>query len=78
MWVTLRAEGKLEKSRVILAVGGRTHLQYLPLTIAERLGYFSAEGLDIEVLDLATGLRSQQAVLEGAADVACGGFDGPG
>ncbi len=73
---TLRAEGKLEKSRVILAVGGRTHLQYLPLTIAERLGYFNAEGLDIEVLDLATGLRSQQAVLEGAADVACSGFDG--
>ncbi len=73
---SLRAETKLEKSRVILAVGGRTQLQYLPLTIAERLGYFSAEGLDIEVLDLATGLRSQQAVLEGAADVACGGFDG--
>lgn len=72
----LRAEGKPEKSRVILAVAGRTHLQYLPLTIAERLGYFNAEGLDIEVLDLAADLRLQQAVLEGAADVACGGFDG--
>ena len=72
----LRAESKLEKSRVILAVGGRTHLQFLPLTIADRLGFFSAEGLDIEVLDLATGVRSQQAVLEGAADVACGGFEG--
>jgi len=72
----VRAEGKPEKSRVILAVGGRTQLQYLPLTIADRLGFFSAEGLDIEVLDLATGVRSQQAVLEGAADVACGGFEG--
>lgn len=72
----LRAEGKPEKSRVILAVGGRAHLQYLPLTIAERLGFFSAEGLDIEVLDLATSVRSQQALIEGAADVACGGFEG--
>ncbi len=72
----LHAQGKPEKSRVILTVGGRTQLQFLPLTIAERLGYFSAEGLDIEVLDLATNARSKQALLEGAADVACGGFEG--
>jgi NitT/TauT family transport system substrate-binding protein len=72
----LRAEGKAEKSRVILALGGRIQLQYLPLTIADRLGFFNAEGLDIEVLDLGTGVRSQQAVLEGAADVACSGFEG--
>ena len=72
----LRAEVKLEKSRVILSVGGKTALQYLPLTLADRLGYFVAEGLDIEMLDLGTGARAQQAVLEGAADVACGGFDG--
>lgn len=72
----LRAQARLEKSRVILAVGGRTALHYLPLTLADRLGYFVAEGLDIEVLDLGTGARAQQAVLEGAADVACCGFDG--
>lgn len=72
----LRAQVKLDKPRVILAVGGRASLQYLPLTIAERLGYFVAEGLDIEMLDLGTGARTQQALLEGAADVACGGFDG--
>jgi NitT/TauT family transport system substrate-binding protein len=73
---SLRAEVKLEKSRVILAVGGKTALHYLPLTLADRLGYFVAEGLDIEVLDLGTGARARQAMLEGAADVACGGFDG--
>ena len=71
----LRAEVKLERSRVILAVGGKTALHYLPLTLADRLGYFAAEGLDIEVLDLGNGGRAQDAVLEGAADVACGGFD---
>lgn len=72
---SVRAETRLEKSRVILAVGGKTALHHLPLTLADRLGYFVAEGLDIEVLDLGSGARAQQAVLEGAADVACGGFD---
>ncbi len=72
----LRAEAKLERSRVILALNGKTSLHLLPLTVAERLGYFGAEGLDIEVLDLGIGGRAQQALLEGAADVACGGFAG--
>jgi NitT/TauT family transport system substrate-binding protein len=72
----LLADDKPEKSRVILAVGGKTSLQYLPLAIADRLGYFAAEGLDIEMLDLGNAARTQQALLEGAADVACAGFDG--
>lgn len=70
-----RAEGRPERQRVIVAVAGQTSLQYLPLTIARRLGYFTAAGIDIELLDLANGMRAQRAVLEGAADVACGGFD---
>lgn len=72
----LLADDRPEKSRVILALGGKTSLQYLPLAIADRLGYFAAEGLDVEMLDLGTASRTQQAVLEGAADVACAGFDG--
>jgi len=71
-----QAQGKPEKSRLIVAVGDRTSLQQLPLTIAERLGFFAGEGLDIEILDLGNGQRAQQAVMEGAADVACGAFTG--
>jgi len=71
-----QAQTKPEKTRVILAVGGRAALQYLPLTLADRLGYFQAEGLDIEWLDVGSGARTQQALLEGAADVACGSFHG--
>lgn len=71
----VHAQGKLERPRLVMAVGARMSLQHLPLTIAERLGYYAAEGLEVEVLDLGTGVRAQQAVLEGAADVACGAFD---
>jgi len=36
-----------EKSKVAVGVGGKTLFYYLPLTIAERNGYFKAEGLDV-------------------------------
>src|SRR5476651_869620 len=37
------AQGALEKPKVHIAVGGKNGLYYLPLTIAERLGYFKDE-----------------------------------
>lgn len=73
--VVARAQVKPEKSRLVLAVGARMSLQHLPLTVAERLGFFGAEGLEVEVLDLGTGQRAQLALVEGAANVACGAFD---
>ncbi len=71
-----QAQGKLEKSRLIVAVGDKTSLQHLPLTIAERLDFFAGEGLDIEILDLGNGQRAQQAVMEGDADMDSGAFEG--
>ena len=72
----VRAQGKLEKAKLVVAAGAKSSLQHLPLTIADRLGFFAAEGLEVEILDLANGLRAQQSVMEGAADVACGVFEG--
>ena len=51
----LRAQARLEKSKVSIAVGGKAGFYYLPLTIAEQLGYFKAEGLDVEISDFAGG-----------------------
>jgi NitT/TauT family transport system substrate-binding protein len=65
----------LEKPRVVIAVGGRAALYYLPLTIAERLGYFNEEGLQIDVMDFAGGAKALQAMMGGSADVVSGGFD---
>src|SRR5215212_6260323 len=55
---------KPETSKVRLAVGGKSSLYYLPLTITERLGYFKEAGLDVEISDfagVALGLRKEKA-----------------
>ena len=70
----LRAQA-IEKPKVTIAVGGKNLLYYLPLTIAEQLGYFKAEGLDITIVDFAGGARALQAVVGGSADVVSGAFE---
>jgi ABC-type nitrate/sulfonate/bicarbonate transport system substrate-binding protein len=65
----------LEKPRITLAVGGQTTLYYLPLTIAERLGYFRDEGLTVEIQDFPGGAKALQALLGGSADVVSGAYD---
>ncbi len=65
----------LEKSKVILAVGGKNLLYYLPLTIAEQMGYFKSEGLDVTIVDFAGGAKALQAVVGGSADVVSGAFE---
>ncbi len=47
-----------EKQKVTIAVGGKAALYYLPLTLAERLGYFKDEGLDVQILDFAGGSKA--------------------
>ena len=65
----------LEKPNIIIAVGGKATLFYLPLTLAERLGYFKEEGLSVEIPDFAGGAKSLQALIGGSADIVAGGFD---
>ena len=47
-----------EKPKLTLGVGGKALLYYLPLTIAERKGYFKEQGLDVEIQDFSGGARS--------------------
>ena len=72
---SLRAQPKLEKSRVAIAVGGKAAFYYLPLTISEQLGYFKAEGLDVEISDFAGGAKALQALIGGSADVVSGAYE---
>jgi len=65
----------LEKPKIAVAVGGKNLLYYLPLSIAESLGYFKAEGLDVTISDFAGGSRALQAVVGGSADVVSGAFE---
>lgn len=65
----------LEKPKCTIAVGGKNLFYYLPLTIAEQLGYFKDEGLDLTIVDFAGGARALQAVVGGSADVVSGAFE---
>src|SRR5512137_1170973 len=64
-----------EKSKVTIGVGGKPLLYYLPLTIAERQGFFKAEGLDVEIQDFPGGARALQALLGGSVDVVSGAYE---
>ena len=65
----------LEKPKLTLAVGGKNLLYYLPLTIAEQLGYFKAEGLELSIVDFAGGSQALRALVGGSADVVSGAFE---
>ncbi len=64
-----------EQREVRLAVGGKTTLYYLPLTIAEQLGYFTDEGLSVEISDFPGGSKSLQALMGHSVDVVSGAFE---
>jgi NitT/TauT family transport system substrate-binding protein len=72
---SLRAQGRPEKSKVAIAVGGKSAFYFLPLTISEQLGYFKAEGLDVEIFDVAGGAKALQALVGGSADVVSGAYE---
>jgi NitT/TauT family transport system substrate-binding protein len=65
----------LEKKKITVAVGGKSLLYYLPLTIAERKGYFKSEGLDVEIVDFPGGAKALQAMVGGSADVVSGAYE---
>ena len=73
----LHAQGRPERHKISIAVGGKAALNYLPLVVADQLGYFKAEGLDVELHDLADGAQAMQAVASNATDVCCGSFERP-
>jgi NitT/TauT family transport system substrate-binding protein len=69
------SQNKIEKSKISIAVGGKNLFYYLPLTIAERLGYFKDEGLDVEISDFPGGAKALQALVGGSADVVSGAYE---
>jgi NitT/TauT family transport system substrate-binding protein len=64
-----------EKKDVTLAVGGKGLLYYLPLTLAERLGYFKEQGLNVTINDFGGGAKSLQALVGGSVDVVAGAYE---
>ncbi|MGZ5032092.1 MAG: ABC transporter substrate-binding protein [Usitatibacter sp.] len=65
----------LEKNKITIAVGGKNLFYYLPLTVAERKGYFRDEGLEVEIPDFAGGAKALQALVGGSADMVSGAYE---
>lgn len=68
-------EGRPERSRLVLAVGGKEALVYLPLSVAERLGYLRETGIQIDIQNFAGGGQALRALIGGSADVVSGFYD---
>ena len=64
-----------EKKDLVLGVGGKGLLYYLPLTLAERLGYFKEQGLNVTINDFAGGAQSLQSLVGGSVDVVAGAYE---
>lgn len=86
-WITLAAAGlalalagaahaqQPEKKDIALGVGGKNLLYYLPLTIAEKEGYFTEEGLNVTINDFKGGSQSLQALQGGSVDAVTGAYE---
>ena len=64
-----------EMTPVKLGVANKSHLYYLPLTLAERRGYFRDYGLNVVISDFEGGAQSLDALLEGTVDVVTGAYE---
>src|ERR1043165_7577369 len=64
-----------EKKKITIGVGGKSLFYYLPLTVAERKGYFRDEGLEVEIPDFAGGAKALQALVGGSVDMVSGAYE---
>jgi NitT/TauT family transport system substrate-binding protein len=65
----------VELQHVELGLGGRTIFSYLPLTLAERLGYFKDVGLAVKFNDFQGGSKSIEALVGGSVDFVAGAYE---
>ena len=61
--------------RLTLAVAGQGEMYHLPVLLAEQLGFFKAEGLDVVLRDFSAGALALQALQDGSVDVVSGSYE---
>ena len=69
------ATNAAELQKVTIMVGGITKLIYLPARLTEQLGYFKAEGLEVELLSQPAGVDAENELLAGAVQAVVGFYD---
>src|SRR5436305_10953356 len=58
-----------------IMVGGLSKQIYLPNELAQRLGYFAQQGLDVTLIDEASGQSAEDQVLAGQVDAGSGSYN---
>jgi NitT/TauT family transport system substrate-binding protein len=61
--------------KVSIMIGGYEKHIYLPAKLAEGLGYFKAEGLEVELLNEGAGVDAENEMLAGAVQGVVGFYD---
>jgi len=64
-----------QPATIRVAVGGQTQFIYLPLTLADQLGYFKDEGLSVQISDLRGGSEALAALIGGSVDIVAGFYE---
>jgi NitT/TauT family transport system substrate-binding protein len=67
--------GPAQAAALRLVVGGLDKQVYLPVLLAQRLGLFAEQGLEVELLDDASGVRAEDQLLTGAVQGVVGFYD---
>jgi len=65
----------LAADKITIIVGGYEKHIYLPAKLAEGLGYFKAEGLEVDLLNEASGVDAENEMLAGAVQGVVGFYD---
>ncbi len=69
------SKGDGKGTKVKIMVGGLDKVIYLPAMLTQRLGYFDAEGLDVELLTEPAGVQAETALVSGQVQGAVGFYD---
>jgi NitT/TauT family transport system substrate-binding protein len=68
------AEGAAPRPLTV-AVGGTGQIGYVTATLADRLGYYRQEGLDVTINNFQGGTKSVEALVGGSVDAVVGAYD---
>jgi NitT/TauT family transport system substrate-binding protein len=61
--------------KITIAIAGSDKIVYLPAKLAERLGYFQAQGLEVELRSEIAGIEARDGLLSGAVQGVVGFYD---
>src|SRR2546425_12936498 len=67
---TTSTGGSSSQPKVTIMVGGLDKIIYLPMRLADRLGYFKEAGVNVTLIDEPSGVGADEALIARQVDVA--------